>query len=125
MTKQEILDELARSRAAIVRDTAAVRNEFDVRTKVNQLVAGKPAVFLGGAALLGWILAGPRRKTRTVTKYVAGTDGRVGRRREEKGITLFGILFTLLKILTPLLKPAVSAMAARRVAEMAAKIVAR
>ena len=70
MTKDEILAEISRSRAGLTREWAALRREFDFKAKLNNIVRRKPYLWLSGAAALGWVVAGPKRKTRVVTKVI-------------------------------------------------------
>ena len=69
-TKSEILAEIARSRADIVSDAASLRAELDVATRVKKSVVMRPFAWLGSAAALGYMLAGPKTRTKTVIKTV-------------------------------------------------------
>ena len=122
MTKEEIMAELGASRAAIVQGCAAVRAEFDFKTKLNNLVRRKPYAWLSGAAALGWFLAGPKTKSRVVTKIVK-PDGTPTITREKKRhrAGLLALLVALIRLAIPVIKPALSAYAGRRLADMAAK----
>ena len=122
MTKEEILAELTTSRAAIVQGCAALRAELDFKTKLNNLVRRKPHAWLGGAAALGWFLAGPKTKTRVVTKVVKpnGTPTvKVEKKTARAG--LIALIIGLIRFAIPLLRPALSAYAGRRFADMATK----
>ncbi len=122
MTKEEILAELGASRAATVQGCAALRAELDFKTKLNNLVRRKPYAWVSGAAALGWFLAGPKTKTRVVTKIVKpnGTPTVTrGRKRHRAG--LIALLIALIRLAIPVIKPALSAYAGRRLADMAAK----
>jgi len=117
-TKNQILEELRRSRAAIARDAAAVADEVNLASKVKKSVRARPLAWLGGAAAIGWILAGP--KTRVVTKSAKGKSSALPEKSRPAGI--WGFLLALFKILLPLARPALSAYAARRLGEMAEKV---
>ncbi len=120
MTKEELLAEISRSRLAIARDFGAVKEELNVSKKLGRTFSLHPYAWLGGAAALGWILAGPKTKTRVVT---VGKDKKGGTKKTVKtSAGLFGIFLTLLRIAVPMLKPAFSAYAAKRFAEMASKL---
>lgn len=116
--KEQILEELRRSRAAIARDAAAVAEEINLASKLKKSVRTRPLAWLGGAAALGWILAGP--KTRVVTKTAKGKSPAVAEKTRPAGF--WAALLTLFKILLPLARPALSAYAARRLGEMAEKV---
>jgi len=125
MTKEQALAELRLSRQAIARDTAALKEEFDIAAKIRKSIRRRPLAWLGGSALLGWIAAGPKTRTRTVTKYVnkpgkASESGEVGAKVRSAG--LLGLAVTVFRFALPMLKPALSAYAARRLGEMAEKM---
>jgi len=123
MTKEEILAELSTSRTAIAREYAAVRTELDYKSKLNNLVRRRPYAWLGGAAALGWFLAGPKTKTRVVTKVVK-QNGTAKVVKEKKGARagLIALLVGVIRFAFPLLKPALSAYAGRFFANMATKL---
>jgi hypothetical protein len=116
--KEKILEELRLSRAAIARDTAAVADEINLASKLKRSVRARPLAWLGGAAMIGWMLAGP--KTRVVTKSAKGKPS--ARPEKSRPAGFLGILLGLFKIALPLARPALSAYAARRLGEMAEKI---
>ncbi len=123
MTKEELLAELSTSRAEITREYAAVRSEFDFKSKFDNLVRRRPYLWLSGAAALGWILSGPKSKTRVVTKVVQpnGTPIVV----KEKGKRRAGLIALLLGVMRfafPLVKPALTAYAGKYFADMATKL---
>jgi hypothetical protein len=116
--KDQILEELRRSRAAIARDAAAVADEINLASKLKKSVRARPLAWLGGAAAIGWILAGP--KTRVVTKSAKGKSPALPEKSRPAGF--WGLLLALFKIALPLARPVLSAYAARRLGEMAEKI---
>ena len=118
--KEKILEDLRRSRAAIARDANAVVEEVNLVSKFKKSVRNQPLAWLGGAAALGWILAGP--KTRVVTKTLKGKSLEPAKKSRLSGAAgLWSILLSLFKIAYPLARPAISAYAARRVGEFAEK----
>ncbi len=120
--KSEILAELARSRAAIARDTSSVRAQLDVTAKVKSSVRSRPFVWLGGATILGYILAGPKTRTKTVTKVVRGNSEAAVKLESKKSLGFWGVVFSLIKLVVPLARPALSAYAAKRFADFAGKL---
>ena len=109
MSKQQLIAELALTRAAIRQDYKAVRTEMDVAEKLKRVVRQRPFAWLGGAAALGWILSGPKTKKKLVTKYVPAQDKRVGKTEKQSGGRFAGILtvgLTLFRLAMPYLKPA-------------------
>jgi len=122
-SKQEILDELRRSRVAIARDTASIAEELNLVSKIRRSVTTRPLAWLGSAAALGYILAGP--KTRKAPKNISTKKGAKSEKSEpvqtgRQGF--FGILFNLAKFLFPLFRPALSAYAAQRLGELSSRI---
>lgn len=124
MTKEQLLAELAASRTAIRRDYGAVRRELDVQAKLENLVRRKPFAWLGGAAALGWWMAGPKRKTRVVTKYVAtpGKPGRTAKKPDPARLGWLGVGLALFKFSLPFLKPLLTAYAGRQLTALATRL---
>ena len=123
MTKEEILSELATSRAAIVQGCSALRAELDFKAKFNGLVRRMPYAFVSGATALGWILAGPKTKTRVITKTLVPNGGpavSVEKKRPRAG--LVALLIALVRFAIPVIRPAALAYAGRRLADMARRL---
>jgi hypothetical protein len=121
-TKAELLADVARSRTAILRDTAAVRAELDIAAKIQNSVRSRPFAWLGGAAAIGYFFAGPKTRTKTVTKYVRGKSGEPARKPEKKARGFFHVLLSLLRLALPLIRPALTAYAAKRFGDFAQKL---
>ena len=119
MTKDDILAELRLSRIAIATDVAAVRRELDFKAKLSDVVRKKPFAWFGGAAALGWWLAGPKSRTRVVTKMVDAKGKRIktAAPKAAKSAGWFGFLFTILKFAFPYLRPALSSYAIRQMSQ--------
>lgn len=126
MTKDEILIQLRSTRAAIARDTTGLKRELDFKTKLEQTVRRKPLAWFGGAAALGWWIAGPKTKKRTVTKYIGNPDERAKAQEKTKSkggqVGFLGIAITIFRFAFPYIKPALSSLATRKLAEMAQKM---
>jgi hypothetical protein len=121
-SKAELLADVARSRAAIRRDSSAVRAELDLAAKIQNSVRSRPFAWLGGAAAIGYLLAGPKTRTKTVTKFVREKSGEPVRETKKKTRGFFHLLLSLLKLSLPLVRPALSAYAAKRFGDFAAKL---
>lgn len=124
MTKEQLLFELAQSRAILSRDCDIVRQELDFKAKARRLVRRKPLAWLGGAAVLGWVLAGPKTKTRVIKKTVTATGKKVRTEKSAPASRLGWLagLLAVVKFATPLLKPVLTAYAGKRFANMASNL---
>ncbi|HEU4679354.1 MAG TPA: hypothetical protein VFS35_07525 [Terrimicrobiaceae bacterium] len=122
MTKDEILAELSTSRAAITREYGVLRSELDFKTKLDNIVRRRPYLWLSGAAALGWVLAGPKKRTRVVTKFVKqnGTPV-VVREKGKRRAGFIALLLGVMRFTFPLVKPALTAYAGKVFADMATK----
>lgn len=116
MSKEELVSAIARGRAAIAQDFAGLRAELDVPAKLSERVRRNPTLWMGGAVAVGWILAGPKTKTRTVTK-VAKPDGRTVTRERKTRLGLLGIALAIGRFAYPLIQPALSEYAGQQLAE--------
>jgi hypothetical protein len=123
MTKDEILAELSRSRAGLTREWVALRREFDFKAKFDNIVRRKPYLWLSGAAALGWLLAGPKRKTRVVTKVIQ-PDGKpiVVKEKGKRRAGLVALLLGLMRFALPFVRPALTAYAQKFFGDMATKL---
>ena len=120
--KSEILAELARSREAIARDSSSVRSQIDPAARFRNSVRSRPLAWLGGAAAIGYIFAGPKTRVKTVTKVVRGDSKIPPAPAAKRPRGLWDIIFALLKLAVPLVRPALSAYAAKRFADFADKL---
>jgi len=118
-SKQEILEELRRSRLAITRDTSSIAEELNIVSKIKRSVRTRPLAWLGSAAALGYILAGP--KTRKAPKTISTKKGTKSEPVYTGRQGFFSILFNLAKFLLPLFRPALSAYAAQRLGELSSR----
>jgi hypothetical protein len=122
MTKEEIMAELKGSREALVQGCAAIGAELDLKAKLNNLVRQKPYAWLSGAAAVGWFLAGPKTKTRVV-KQIGGPNNAAAVQVKKKTLRagLLALLVGLVRFVIPVVRPALSAYAGRRLADIAVR----
>ena len=121
MTKEEILAELTASRMAIVHGCAALCAELDLMTKFINLVRQKPYAWLSGAAALGWFLAGPKTKSRIVTKTIQPNGVQIVKVEKKTRTGLIALLIALVRFAFPVIRPALTAYAGRRLADITTK----
>ncbi len=122
MTRSEALIELDASRAAIARDYRNVRAAADVPTRLKRTFRRHPMPWLGGAATLGWIIAGRgRKRKKVVLEKRVGADGEV-KQEKIKSFSILAVLITLVRVVIPVLKPALTALAAKKFADLAVRL---
>lgn len=120
MSKELLLNELRRSREELARDTAVLRRELDFEAKLKQSVRKRPFAWIGSAAALGWMIAGPKKKTRVVTKVV-GSRGEPVKEETRKAAGragALGIAITVAKFAFPYLRPILTQYAGRFAGEL-------
>ena len=120
--KSELLAEIARSRAAVARDADFVRQELDVTSQLKSSVKRRPFAWLGGAAALGYMLAGPKTRAKTIVKTVRESKAATSGVKKTKSHTFLEILVGLFKFLLPMVRPLISAYAARHIGALAEKL---
>jgi hypothetical protein len=112
MSADDIRHEIAASRRAIQDDFATLSAELDFVSKTKRAVVERPLPWLGGAALLGYVLSGRRRKKKKSRK----NEPEPARR-----LTILGILLGLFRFLLPIARPLATEFATRKLTEFAAR----
>ncbi len=122
MTRAEILLELEASRRAISRDYHGVREAANVPKRLKSTFKKHPVPWLGGAAAIGWLLSGRGRKQKKVmVERQVDADGNVVKEKAKK-LGIFTILLSILRVVIPVVKPAVLAFTAKKFADVAGKL---
>lgn len=103
-SKQALLAEISQSRAALVRDARALREELNIAEKLRSAVRVHTPLWLGGAAMIGFFSARVFGQAKKI--FPSSSKKRRSRFRFLKwsGMLLLG-LFRIL----PWIKPAISA----------------
>jgi hypothetical protein len=114
MSVDDIRSELEASRRAIRRDYHSLRAEFDFVAKTKRAVVEHPLPWLGGSALVGWIMSG--RKRRKARKLKAGEVA-----EPVKKLTLLSILVAAVRLLFPIVQPFLTNFAIGKVTDLAGK----
>lgn len=112
------------SRLAIRRDFSDLQDELNVARKIEKVIKKRPAAWLAGATLTGFVIAGWRRRPAKPKQKKQLFFGL--KKKEEPPIppaaatlTFWGFLLATIKMLLPVLRPFFSAYASKRMAEMA------
>lgn len=109
--KAELTAELARSRSQITAQARLLGRDLDFATRARQAFARHPAVWIGGAALLGLLITQlPRRRKDPAPRRKSAEPV-----LEEAGKA--GLAVAALKIAFNIARPALTAWVTRRVAE--------
>jgi hypothetical protein len=123
-SKLQLLQELEMSRLAVRRDFSELHDELNLARKIEKVIRKRPAAWLTGAAIAGFVAAGWRRRPSPPKQPSA--RGSKNTDAEKNGIpaaattfTFWGFLLTAIKMLIPVLRPVFSAYASKRMAEMA------
>lgn len=111
--RSELLAELSRSRTKMASSLAGLRVDMDVPAHFKTAVGRNKSVWLGGAALLGWLISMVPARKKTVKVIVDK-----GRRTEVKQIEKAGLLLGLLKMVFSLLRPMIMGFATKKIADM-------
>lgn len=124
MISDKLLKEVDASRRAIQRDVTAFKFQIDLPSRAQDAIRARPARWLGGAAVVGFIAAlvrPKRRRAKQLGKKLESSDSEVVN-KSAKSITAWGILLGIFKAILPLARPALTAFAAKRFADMASKL---
>lgn len=110
-TREKLLAEAEKTRAAIQRDVAAVQHRANLPARAMRCFERHPVAWLAGAAVGGWVLAGPKTRLRTL-HIIKDKEGKILRKKKQSGLA--GTLLRMAKLALPVLKPALKAYATRR-----------
>ncbi len=116
----EILKEIEASRRAIGRDYASLRQDLNFKSRTQESIKTRPLAWLGGAAGLGWLLAG--RKKKRLPKASTGKTAAAVENAPVKSLGILGVLLAAFRILLPILRPAATAYAAKKFADLAGRL---
>jgi hypothetical protein len=110
--KAELIAELAQARAGMTRNVAALRHDLDFAARARNSFAKNPMLWLGGAALLGLIIARiPGRKGKVHTVRVEKAEPVVAQAGKA------GLVLGALKIAFDFARPTLMKWATQRVSD--------
>ncbi|MGC1482019.1 MAG: hypothetical protein WA771_16090 [Chthoniobacterales bacterium] len=121
MTRQEALQELEASRLAVARDYHQVRAAANVPARTKKAFRRHPLPWLGGAATIGWLLSGRTRKKKAVLQQRIDDHGAVVSQKTKK-LGIVTILLSAVRLAIPVLRPAFTALAAKKFADLAVNL---
>jgi len=114
--KSQLIAELERSRSDLARDLRGVRHGLDVGAHLRHAFVRQKAAWLGGAALTGWLLSRLPSRRKAVPRGDKPLAGMPKPKQSERG----GLLLAALGVAGTILKPAITALATRKIKEFAA-----
>lgn len=117
MTADDLRREIDASRRAIQGDYSALRTEMDFGAKTRQAISSRPGPWLGGAALLGYILSGRKR-----ARAAKPRKGEPALAKPAKKLTFLGIVLTVARLIFPFIRPAVTAFATQQLGSLAGRL---
>jgi hypothetical protein len=118
--KAELIAELERSRAAAVANVQLLRRDLDFATRAKQAFKKSPLPWLGGAAVLGLIVARIPRKTKKVVTVFPKKEEAVVEKAGKAGLVL-----AALKIAFDVARPAILKWVTQRVSDYAGGVYTR
>jgi hypothetical protein len=118
ISKDSLLAELAKSRAALRRDWSAVGGELNVANRARRSVKRHPLAWLGAAAAIGYLASGRRSTAKTPSIKATSSPSKTISPR----LGPWGLVWNIAKLLVPVIRPALSAYAAQKLGELATKV---
>ena len=113
--KAQLIAQLERERHAFARSVGGLRQDLDVSSHLKHSFLSQKAVWFAGAGLTGWVLSRlPSRKRR---EPIAANGKEVHAKGGERG----ALILSILGMLIPLVRPAVTAFISQKVEEFAVK----
>lgn len=112
--KESLIDELARARSRMAAHRAELGHDLDVPTRLKASISSHRGVWLGAAGVLGLLMTQlPFRRKKIVV------EPKRSRKKEVERAGVAGLLFGVLRMLVPVVKPMVIAWVSKRMKERA------
>lgn len=116
--KSELIAELAHARHRVTEASRGVKREANFSRRLTASIMKKPAYWVGGAGLLGWIFARLPARTK---KVVVDPQGK--KVKAQKEVVKAGLFVTVLKLVFDLVRPALTKWVTQRATEYAQQYV--
>ena len=113
--KAELISELEWSRAELARNFIKARSELNPVTYLKESIVHQKAAWFTGAAITGWVLSRLRGRKKPKDSSMLPKGSRF------KETERAGILFTILTLIFNVFKPAITALATRKITELSAR----
>lgn len=119
-SKVLLIAQLDKARSNMAQSASELRHDLDLPQHLRNTYVNHKGAWIGGAAALGWVMSrlpGRRKKYKERVSH----NGRHNGATEEqiKKYTWGGILLTILRFVFNALQPAMTAVASRKIKEMA------
>ena len=112
--KAELAAEIALSRRQFSKSLGKIREDLNVSHHIKQNFRKNKAAWLGGATALGWVLSRlPARRRKIETRETGG--------KKIREIEKTGLLLGVAKLLFSAARPALTALAKKKIASLAAR----
>ena len=115
LRKEELRAELAAARTKFDGNWSALKSDANVPRRVRESVRERTGVWVGGATVVGFLLSAMRRRKKEVLVDVKSHKKLKTRKKA-------GILMALVKVVIGVLRPAATAYATKKLADLAARM---
>lgn len=123
LRKAALKRQIEEARRGISRSVDGLRHDLDVKAHLKESVVEKKGLWLGGAALVGWLLAGwPRRRRKALPPPAPASHRDEDARREPPVAVQMqrgGLLMAVLGLVGSILRPALTRFVTRKLTELA------
>lgn len=114
--KSRLIAELQQAREGFDVHMRSFRRDIDIPARFRNSFRQKMPAWVGGALVTGLLFSWLPSRKKKVTVYV---DRNEGKERKLKSVTFVGLLLGFIKLILPLVKPAIMAYATKRIGDFA------
>lgn len=121
-SKVLLIAQLDAAREGLRHSAGQLREDLDVPRHLKSTFVNHKSAWIGGAAVLGWVLAKlPGRKKNLIAHEAQRHNGFHGVSPSAKKYAISGILLAILRVALNALRPTLTAIASRKIKDMAAQ----
>lgn len=111
--KAQLIAELEQARVGLGLNARSLRGDLDVGTHLKQAFLQRKGLWIGGAAITGWLLTKlPSRKKQKPPKYIYAKNKEAERS---------GLILTAMGLAGTLLRPIITSYATQKITELASR----